>query len=580
MMYEIKFIREEKSIQVEQDTTLLQAQILAGLKPDAPCGGQGTCGKCLVRVMDGPVTGVVKACQTKVTGPMSVDTLIREKEHSILAEGLSRPVPLKPSLHIAKVQVKPIKPGDNTSDWGRLKTALEEACQESMENLEPDLRMSSNLYEMLKESDTWYAAFTKDRVYDLRRKPFRGYLAAFDIGTTTVVGYLLDSKNGSVLAVDSRMNPQSQYGADVIMRSNYALEHGTQALSSCIRETLRQILSTLAEKASVKSEDIFQMCVVGNTCMHHLFLDISPGALVHSPYNPAISQLLCLNASDYQMPVNPRAHLILLPDIAGFVGADTMGCLLCVRPDMNEEITLMIDIGTNGEMVLGNSRKLAACSTAAGPAFEGAKIECGMRGAAGAVDHVEYTDGTWKYTTVGNEPPAGLCGSGLIDLIAALRKAEIIDDSGKMEAPGDNPAVFTLVPARESANGNPVYLSQKDVREVQLAKAAIAAGVCLLEKELGIEEEDIDRVCIAGAFGNYMDPDKACDIGLIPGSLRKKIVPIGNAAGEGAKIALLNQDELSYSQTLAKEISFVELAASPEFQDCFVDELEFPALDD
>lgn len=579
MMYEVTFIREGKTIQAERGTTLLQAQILAGLKPDAPCGGQGTCGKCLVRIPENPDAGIVKACQTKITGPVSVDTLIREKEHAILAEGLTRPVPLKPALHLARIEIPPVKPGDNLSDWYRLKSALAQASGEDMANLEPDLQTASCLYQMLKENTVWYAAFTKDRLFDLRKEPFEGYLAAFDIGTTTVVGYLLDSRTGRVLAIESRMNPQSQYGADVIMRSNYALEHGLDSLSACIREAIRQILKALASQASIDSRDIFQMCVVGNTCMHHLFLGISPGALVHAPYNPAISQLLCLNASDYDMPVHPRAQLILLPNIAGFVGADTMGCLLCIRPDRKEEITLMIDIGTNGEMVLGSRQRLAACSTAAGPAFEGAKIECGMRGAAGAVDHVEYQNGVWSYTTVNNEKPAGLCGSGLIDLIAALRKADIIDDSGKMTSQEDNPAVFTLVPAEEGAEGKPVYLTQKDVREVQLAKAAIAAGICLLEEELGITEEDIAQVCIAGAFGNYMNPHSACDIGLIPLSLKEKIIPIGNAAGEGAKIALLNRDELEDSKKMAEEISFVELAASPKFQDCFVDELEFPALE-
>ena len=237
----------------------------------------------------------------------------------------------------------------------------------------------------------------------------------------------------------------------------------------------------------------------------------------------------------------------------------------------------MIDIGTNGEMVLGNKDRLAACSTAAGPAFEGAKIECGMRGASGAVDHVEYREGTWNYTTVGSEKAIGICGSGLIDLIACLRKAGIIDESGKLLTE-DGTASFTLVAAEESGNGSPVYLSQKDVREVQLAKAAIAAGIQLLQKELGITTDQIAHVYIAGAFGNYMKPKSACDIGLIPICLKERIVPVGNAAGEGSKIALINREELFYSDILAKEISFVELAASPEFQDCFVDELEFPEL--
>ena len=574
--YKIDFVREEESIQVEEGNTILQAERLAGLTPNAPCGGQGTCGKCLVNVINGPVTGVMKACQTQITGDMTIDTLTTEKEHAILTEGFSRPVPLDPVLRSGKITVPKIRPGDNLSDWERLTLALTHTFGEPMDTLTPDLEIASNLYAMLKDTDTWYAAVSEHSVLDLKKEPFTCYVAAFDIGTTTVVGYLMDVSTGKVLAVESRMNPQAQVGADVIMRANYALENGTGHLSSCIRKAIQELLESLAETSHITTEEIYQVCLVGNTCMHHLFLNISPGSLVHSPYNPAISQLLMLKASDYDLHIHKRGELILLPDIAGFVGADTMGCLLCIRPDLKDEITLMIDIGTNGEMVLGNKDRLAACSTAAGPAFEGAKIECGMRGAAGAVDHVSFEDGTWHYTTVGNEKAIGICGSGLIDLVACLLKSGLMDESGKLLT--EEKVRFTLVPAEESGNGNPVYLSQKDIREVQLAKAAIAAGIQLLEKELQITEEQIAHVYIAGAFGNYMNPSSACLIGLIPESMQDRMVPVGNAAGEGAKIALINRSELKNSDRMAREISFVELAASPEFQDCFVDELEFPDL--
>ena len=269
----------------------------------------------------------------------------------------------------------------------------------------------------------------------------------------------------------------------------------------------------------------------------------------------------------------------MLPDIAGYVGADTCGCLLALRQDLKSEISLMIDIGTNGEMVLGNKDKLATCSTAAGPAFEGAKIECGMRGAAGAVDHVAFEDGEWKYTTVGNVPAVGLCGSGLIDLVAQLYKAGLIDEMGHLESGQEKSDIFVLVPPEKSGDDRGVYLTQKDVREVQLAKAAIAAGIQLLMKELGIREKDIQKVYIAGAFGNYMNPASACAIGLLPPQLEQRVEPVGNAAGEGAKIALLNADELEAADGMVKGICFLELAASAEFQDTFVDELAFPEED-
>lgn len=570
-MFHVRFIREKKEIEVPEGMTILNAEIQAGLVPDAPCGGQGKCGKCLVRT-DG-VT--VKACQTVITKDLEVDTLLEHKENRILTEGLSRAVEFEPDLHQKKVVLKRAKPGENTSDWEMLTTQLALG-----EGAVPDLELAGSIYQRRKESDEWYAVYTGRKIMELRKEAGPVCFAAFDIGTTTVVGYLLDACDGNVLAVRSRMNPQSQYGADVIMRANHALEHSVEPLSSCIREAVDEMLQELADAAGIRKEEIFQICVVGNTCMHHLFLGISPASLVHAPYNPALSQGMILRAAEFGLHVHPGAELLMLPDIAGYVGADTCGCILTLRQDKKEEISLMIDIGTNGEMVLGNKDRLVCCSTAAGPAFEGAKIECGMRGAKGAVDHVHYENGIWKYTTVGQAPAVGLCGSGLIDLVAQLLKAGLIDESGRLQSGQAQENIFVLVPPEEAGNDKGVYLTQKDIREVQLAKAAIAAGIGLLMKELGITEKEIDHVYLAGAFGNYMDPESAAAIGMIPRNLLSCIIPVGNAAGEGAKIALLNSRERREMNTLMKKTEFVELATSPEFQDCFVDELNFPEEED
>jgi uncharacterized 2Fe-2S/4Fe-4S cluster protein (DUF4445 family) len=284
---------------------------------------------------------------------------------------------------------------------------------------------------------------------------------------------------------------------------------------------------------------------------------------------------MTLRAASFDIQIHPNGQLLMLPDIAGYVGADTVGCVLAVRPDQKEEITLLVDIGTNGEMVLGNRDRLVACSTAAGPAFEGAKITCGMRGSAGAVDHVSFENGRWSYTTVQGAPAVGLCGSGLIDLVAQLILAGCIDESGHLESGQADAQTFVLVPPEEAGNDTGVYLTQKDIREVQLAKAAIAAGQKLLMKELSVTEDDIAGIYIAGAFGNYMDPVSAGVIGMLPKRLTGRIHPIGNAAGEGARIALLDGEAFEESERLARRIDFVELAASPEFQDYFVDELGF-----
>ena len=265
---------------------------------------------------------------------------------------------------------------------------------------------------------------------------------------------------------------------------------------------------------------------------------------------PAVSQAL------------ERGKARILPNIAGFVGGDTVGCMISTRFDQQEDLTLLIDIGTNGEMVLGNKHRRIACSTAAGPAFEGAKISCGMRGAEGAVDHVWLEQGKIRYHVIGDTEPKGLCGSGLLDLVAVLLDLEIISESGRMKGKQYPPC-------------SNVVLTQKDVREVQLAKAAIRAGIELMAQRMGVQVSDIQKVYLAGAFGNYMNPASACRIGLIPPVLLDKIKPIGNAAGEGAKLCALSRAEFTYSQTLAKETEFLELASLPGFQDCYIDALEF-----
>ena len=572
----VKFVREDIEIEMEDGASVLEAEIRAGLRPDAPCGGLGKCGKCLVKING----EVVKACQVRISEGETcvVETLDRAGSEKILTDGFNREVVFEPGLRMAQVELEKARPGEKRSDWQRLLDELAEMDSDvEPERMEVDLKLAGELYGMRRDSDDWYVIYSGRRILEMRKQAGRRCLAAFDIGTTTIAGYLLDSEDGRMLAVESRMNPQAQYGADVIMRANYALEHGTDVLSRCIREAVNEMLGVLAGDAGISREDIFQVCIVGNTCMHHLFLGISPASLVHAPYTPAVSERLVLNAGDYGLDVQRKAELIMLPDIAGYVGADTCGCLLALRQDLKDEISLIIDIGTNGEMVLGNRDRLVTCSTAAGPAFEGAKIECGMRGAAGAVDHVKYENGKWNYTTVGNQPAVGLCGSGFIDLVAGLLDAGMLDENGALSSGQEKQGVFMLVPPEQAGNERGVYLTQKDIGEVQLAKAAIAAGIQMLMKRLGITEEEICSVYIAGAFGNYMDPVSAGKIGLLPAVLVKKVKPVGNAAGEGAKIALVNEREMLEMDELVGKIDFVELAASGDFQDYFIDELGFEA---
>ncbi len=478
--YRVTFEPTHITVSVALGTTLLHAEIIAGLHPDAPCGGRGTCGKCRVW-LDGQE---ILACQTIVSRDMTVYT--REDDGlNILIGGVS-------------AQIQP-------------------------------------------DSENRYAL-------------------AFDIGTTTVVAYLLDGVSGQLLASASCMNPQGQFGADVISRIQYVLDGGGVEVQNCIRTALTKLTQDAAKQAGISPADISLASIVGNTAMHHLLLGIDPKPLVTPPYMPGIFEALELDAAQF-LPFSGKVRI--LPNIAGFVGGDTVGCMVSTRFDQLDELTLLIDIGTNGEMVLGNRHRRIACSTAAGPAFEGARISCGMRGAPGAVDHVTLENGVIQHHVIGEAYGIGLCGSGLLDLVAVLLDAEILDESGYLED------------KEYHLEGTDVILTQKDVREVQLAKAAIRAGIELLAQQMNVHVADIQKVHLAGAFGNYLNPTSACRIGMIPPVLMDRIIPIGNAAGEGAKMCALSRAEFEYSKSLAEHTEFLELASLPDFQDCYVDALQF-----
>lgn len=588
----LTFIPQNIQIEVYIGTTILEAQIKVGLIPDAPCGGKGTCGKCLVKIIDNNEEKIVKACVTKVQKDIIVK-IHNDKGYNILTTTSKREYTVDPIIKSLDVKAEKCKIGEHKSDWRRLKEAI--AKQVNIKGIEnsilPNINIASRLYDTLQENNyNLNVLLRENEIIDIRKESKPWYIVAFDIGTTTIVAYLLDSKTGKELAVASTLNPQSQYGADVIMRANYAIENGLDKLSKSVRMALNKLIDIVSKNANIIKEDIYLISIVANTCMHHLFLGISPKSLVYSPYNPSISEKLILNSRDYNLEINQNGKIIILPNIAGFVGADTVGVLLATEIYKEKNLTLVIDIGTNGELVMGNKDRLITCSTAAGPAFEGAKITCGMRGAEGAIDKVKIENGKLIYNTIGNKKPIGICGSGLIDLIANLLKEGYIDDSGRLLSQNEienykeeidriieieGMKCYVLAFERESGNNQKLFLNQKDIREVQLAKGAIAAGINLMAEELNIDINKIEKVLIAGAFGNYMDKDSACEIGLIPKILKDKIIQIGNAAGEGSKIASLNKEEFIKSNEIAQKIEFLELATNVNFQDYFIDELEF-----
>lgn len=404
------------------------------------------------------------------------------------------------------------------------------------------------------------------------------YALAMDVGTTTVAAFLCDGRTGRQIACASAVNPQSAYGADVIARIQYELERRDGRMAAEIRACLNRLAREAAQAAGISPEEIGLVSLAGNTAMHHLLLGLDVAPLVKPPYMPSVREALALRSADW-LTACPRAEVRVLPNIAGFVGADTVGCMVSAAFDRREDLTLLIDIGTNGEMVLGNRARRLACSTAAGPAFEGAKIRFGMRGAPGAIDHGELIDGKLACYVIGGGEARGICGSGLLDAVYALLQGGFVDGSGRMrpEVPGpwmtvDGQPAFLL---RDG-----VYLTQKDIREVQLAKAAIRAGIELLLDAMGRKASEVQSALLAGAFGSYLSPASACGIGMLPPELLGLVRAIGNAAGEGAKQCALLEADYRRSAALAEETEFLELASLPAFQDCYVDCLSFGEEDE
>lgn len=478
----ITVLPQKQVISVHQGTNLLKALRDAGLSPDAPCGGNGKCGKCKVTV-DGQET---LSCRYAVESDVTVH-MPEKASASVLTTGSAGVVKADP----------------------------------------------------LRE----------------------GYLIAIDIGTTTVVCFLL-SPEGTELAVESMLNPQAPFGADVISRIRQALNGEMDALTDCIRTGVSRLIGNCCEKAGISEAEIGVVSIAGNPCMQQLFLGILPRNLAGVPFAPVLTRAEVLEASAC-LPECTNACLLTIPDISGYVGADTVACVLASEIYKSEETILLVDIGTNGEMVLIHEGKMTACSTAAGPALEGANIRFGMRGAEGAIDHVWEENGKLRYSVIGGGEPAGICGSGIIDAAAVLLNQKKLNKRGRIQSTEevDGQRVLYL-----SEN---IYLTQDDIRQVQMAKGAIGAGIQLMCAYFGITPESIDRVLLAGAFGSFLNPDSACRIELLPRTLQGKITACGNLAGVGAKHTAMNKKQFLLTQELLERIRFIELAKMPDFQKTF-----------
>ncbi len=606
----ITFTPQNKEIEVENGTNLLKAADQAGLYIEGDCAGKGTCGKCRVRITEGEAgdptkaekkhlsdkeldEGWVLSCQKRIKQDLTVEVPAQKEAHlrkTTLAGGVEE---LKADPAIEKASVKLSRPSveDQTADLERLLNHLERP------DLSVELRELTNFPRMIRDNGYKVTAtISGNRIISLEPGDTSEQLygIAFDIGTTTIMGSLINLAEAEVIAVGATTNPQNIYGADVISRINYASEGKTELkqLQDKVIEAANQIIRDLLKQTRVARDRVYEITAVGNTTMSHLFMGINPTYLAPAPFIPAYSRALEVEASALGLEINPGGRVTFLPNIAGYVGSDTLGVVLATEMDQRKDNCAAIDIGTNGELVLVANGKLMACSTAAGPAFEGAQIKQGMRAAGGAVEAVSYENNRISVSTIDDAPARGICGSGLIDAAAALIDAGLIEASGRFINPEENPEAvpehfknrlkkgqggweFVLVPAEDAETGEDIVLNQGDLRELQLAKGAIYAGLMILLKEADISEKDLDEVLLAGAFGNYVRKESSLTIGLLPQLPPEKITAVGNAAGDGSRMALASKAMRERAFSLPEKINHLELSTRPDFQDIFVDALKF-----
>jgi uncharacterized 2Fe-2S/4Fe-4S cluster protein (DUF4445 family) len=599
----------DRPVRVPQGVTLFDAASWNGIAIDSTCGGHGTCKKCRVRFKTEPPVptsldlraytaqeikdGWRLACRTPATTDADVEVpplITRPKAATV---GVGRQVILRPAVRKRYLELAEPSLADQVTDLERVLGELTD--------LSPgvDLAVLRTLGGTLRQSDFKVTAVIADETL-IAVEPGdttdRAFGLAFDLGTTTVVATLLDLTTGTPAAVESMLNKQQPFGADVIARISATMldPAARDKLRHLAQQTLAELSEAVCKAGDVQPEEVYEVALAGNATMVHLVLGIDPEPLGVAPFIMSTRLLPEVRARDLGVPAHPQARAVVFPAFGAYVGGDITAGLLASGMDRDPRIRLFIDIGTNCEIVLGGRDWLLATAAPAGPAFEGASIRCGMRAADGAVEAVTITgDGDLKLTVIGDTAPKGLCGSGLVDAVAALAEAGVIDSSGRFvrDLPAHLPEPVHRLAARLtmigkervfvlhwSADRDPAssdYLSQRDIRELQFAKAAIATGWRILLEEAGLETEDIKQVLLAGSFGSYLSAKSAIRIGLVPDVGPRRIIAAGNVAGEGAKMALLSVRDRAAALALLGEVNYVELSDRPDFNDRFIDQLNF-----
>ena len=593
----------DKSTRVPPGTTLFSAAHWIGLPIDSTCGGRGTCGKCKVQIVDGTaeVTTADRkqlrqseldeswrlSCQAKVyqDTTVRVPELLRVPKAATM--GVNRLVLLDPNVRKVYLELSEPTLEDQRSDVERLQDAL---TAEGFD-MKADLHVLRTLPGSLRAAEFRVTAVVGgDQLIAVEPGDTRdeSYGVAFDLGTTTVVGTLMNLRTGMAEAVASTLNGQAPFGADVISRISHGMQ-GDDArteLRTAVLGTMNDLLADLYQRAGVDRARVYEMVIVGNATMLHLLLGIDATPISMMPFAPTFREPLYLPAREVGLEIHDAGYIQTLPIIGAYVGADIVAGVIATGLAREEKVRVFVDVGTNGEIVLGSSKRVLCTAAPAGPAFEGSQIKCGMRATDGAIEGVTLTDRVELQVIGGDVEPRGLCGSGLVDAVSQLLVVGLLDASGKLKSREEVPEhplsdrLINVEGVRAFLLAENVYLSQRDVRELQFAKGSIATGIKVLMDVLGVSAADLDEVLLGGSFGSYLNPESAKIIGLVPAVHVDKILSVGNTAGEGAKMSLLSFRERQVAFELPQKIEYVELSGRSDFNDSFVSVLRFPDLEE
>lgn len=559
--FEVVFQPDGRRGRFDAGTTVLEAARELGVDINSICGGAASCGKCAVKIVSGNLDEPSQD-EVKLLGQHRVADGLRLACRSTI-----------------RGDVTVLVPDESRTATQRLQT----------EGLDTPVRLEPLVTRRTEEGKTTVLRCGRVlEAYPSDGRPILGF--AVDVGTTKLAGYLMDLSTGDVLSVVSSMNPEIAFGEDIMTRLTYALtgEGARDDLHRSLVEGIRRLLAEACTKAAADADHVYELVFVGNTAMQHFLLNIDPEPLTHSPFRALSVEHRDLDSASLGLG-NPKGNIHVLPVIDGFVGADCVAAILATGVHRSDDACFLIDIGTNTEVVVGNRERMIACSCASGPAFEGAHISHGMRAASGAIEGVWIDPDSLEPTfrTIDDAEPVGICGSGLIDALSEMIRTGIVDTSGRMRADIDHPRIrrsgdtleYVIAWRDESAAGDDITLSQLDVRELQKGKAAMFSGAQIVMRKLGATSVDFERVYMAGAFGTYIDRESAVNVGMIPEFPLPKIEQVGNAAGTGARMALISRSAREEAKEIGRRVRYVELAAQPEYNQAFVDALLLPHRD-